>query len=107
MVLGKAIGILSLVIGALSVIPSLVSGIGVVGGCFSLILAGVAAALKEFRYSLGTTLITTISIFGFSVLTISNQGFNEKSLLFLGIPYLALASGLVIGLVRVRSREST
>ncbi len=83
-------------------LPSLVSGIGVVGGCISLIVAGIAAALKEFRYSLATALITTISIFGFSVLTVSNQGIDEQSLLFFGVPYLVLALGLVIGFLRVK-----
>lgn len=104
---GNIIGVCALVVGSLSILPSLVSGIGLIGALASLVLAGVAAALKEFKYSSATLLITTVSIFGFSVFTITNQSLGTAAYVFFGTPYFIAFVGFSVGYFRQRSANGT
>lgn len=105
--MGRFFGITAIVIGVLSIPPSLVSSVGVVGAVLSIILAGIAAALKEFRYSVTTVAITTVNIFGFSVFTLTSQSDNHGAFIFFSIPYLIFVIGIAIGITRNRGNAST
>jgi len=105
--MGKIIGIISLVICVVSIVPSLVSGVGLVGAVLSIVIAGLAAAMKDIKYSTIASVITTVNIFGFSIFAISNNDFGEGALIFFGILYLVLVFGYLIGFLRIRHEQHT
>lgn len=90
----------SVTVALLSIPPSLISGIGLVGAVLSLLFAGVVGAMKGIKCAVITCAITTINIFGLSVFSISPDTLQKEMVVFLGIPYLVCALGIAVGIVR-------
>jgi len=96
----KIIGVSAIIVAVLSIPPSLISGVGLVGAVVSLLTAAVAGGMQGIKYAAIAGAITTINIFGLSVLTLSKGFANKEMFIFLGVPYLIFAFGLAVGIAR-------
>lgn len=68
-VLLRYLGVGSVILAVLAIPPSLVSGLGVLVALCALLMGALSALGGRMRFALVTTLIVTVNIFGFSVLT--------------------------------------
>lgn len=93
----------SVVFALLSIPPSLISGVGLVGAVLSLLFAGVVGAMKSIKCAVITCAITTINIFGLSVLSTSADLWKKEVILFLGVPYLVCTLGITVGVFRYKN----
>jgi hypothetical protein len=98
---GKIIGVAAVVIAVLAILPSLVSALGVALALVSLIVAGVAGAHNAVNLALSAAAITTVNLFGLSVLTLTDN-VNTRMMLFVGVPYLIFGLGLGVAWLRRR-----
>jgi uncharacterized Tic20 family protein len=67
----KKLGVISVVIAILSIIPSLVTGIGIVLALFALLLSGVSAISGKLKYVTAVILLTTMNLFFLSIASTS------------------------------------
>ena len=67
----KKLGVISVVIAVFSIIPSLVTGIGIMLALFALLLSGISAVSGNLKYVIVVILLTTINLFFLSIASTS------------------------------------
>ena len=67
----ESLGVISLVVAIFSIIPSLVTGIGIILALFALLLSGVSAISGKLKYVIAVILLTTINLFFLSIASTS------------------------------------
>lgn len=93
----KTIGISSVVVAVLSILPSLVSGVGALLALFALLISGVSAIHGERRYVWLVMIIVTIDLGAFSVLPELQNTSKTLLLMLVAIPYAFAFICILIG----------